>query len=343
MSPIERDVLARHATPKQPEICRPSYGEFALTIGPEMELPVHVKHAFEGFLNGDFIAAHRETSQPHKTRFQEITGLPSPIVRIDASSIVDACHPEGSIYEVEARPSGLGILTGILNAGQPVSEVFERVSRLTGQPVASAVLPSVRGVSGGHDRSIDTLMLAQAAHIPYLSDPFDMVSFHGHLWARGGKEDGDVIGQDLLSQINSKSVAPLIDHGDKSYMVGLGMATLVNTAADINFDQPCCVKPLHGSKGKDVQVWVPKPGGLKGSATRNQVARAISAGPCICQPFIPTGTIDQDGVAHHKLMRLFAVMNDEGKYELIPSPYVTRPNLKIHGSSDAITGLITFS
>lgn len=343
MSPIERDVLARQAIPIQPEICQPAYGEFALTIGPEMELPIHVKHAFEGFLNGDFIAAHRETSQPHRTRFQEITGLPSPIVRIDTSSIVDIDHPERSIYEVEARPSGLGLLTGILNCAQPIKDVFERVSRLTGQPVACAVLPSVRGISGGHDRSIDTHMLAQATQLPCLSDPFDMVSFHGHLWSRGGKEDGDLVGQDLLTQINSKSLAPLIDHGDKSYMVGLGMATLVNTAADINFDQPCCVKPLHGSKGKDVQVWVPKSNGLKGSATRSQVTRAIGSGPCICQPFIPTGTIDQGGITHHKLMRLFAVMTDTGKYELIPSPYVTRPNLKIHGSSDSITGLITFS
>jgi hypothetical protein len=64
---------------------------------------------------------------------------------------------------------------------------------------------------------------------------------------------------------------------------------------------------------------------------------------CIRQPFIQTGTELRDGVEHFKLMRLFAIMNDSMQFEVIPSPYVMRPNVKIHGASDAVNGLITFS
>lgn len=165
---------------------------------------------------------------------------------------------------------------------------------------------------------------------------------------RGGKEDESDVGNDALMRMNKKSLGPLIDHGDKSYMLHLGMARRAQSEDDIFFNKPCCVKPLNGSKGKDVQIWMPKQDGTRdtsfqGGATRTQVLRTITSSDCILQPFIPTGTELISGVPHFKLMRLFAVMNDEMKYEIIPSPYVMRPNVKIHGSSDAINGLITFS
>ena len=168
------------------------------------------------------------------------------------------------------------------------------------------------------------------------------------MWVRGGAEDEQLIGRDSLQKINEKSLAPLIDHGDKKYMVALGMAKLIESEEDMDFGEPCCIKPLHGSKGKDVQVWMPKPDGSRdtscvGGATRSQVIRAIKSGACIRQPFIQTGTHLKDGAEQFKLMRLFAVINDSMEFEIIPSPYVMRPNVKIHGASDAVNGLITFT
>lgn len=130
-------------------------------------------------------------------------------------------------------------------------------------------------------------------------------------------------------------------------MPRLGIADLASSRDTLDFSSPFCIKPLVGSKGKDVHVWMPKPDGSRdatfsGGSTKSQVIRALEMGPCIRQPFIPTGTEDIDGICHYKLMRLFAVMTDAGKYEIVPSPYVMRPNVKIHGSSDAINGLITF-
>ena len=145
-----------------------SFGEFELNIGPEMTIPERVKTAFEHFLNEDFISSHRAVSQPHQTTFQKHFGLPSPIVRIDASSIVDLHNPRDSIFEVEARPAGLGILTNILSVVKPVREVFTRVASLMGAPVACGVLPSVIGATGGRDRSIDTQLLAQSIGLSYL-------------------------------------------------------------------------------------------------------------------------------------------------------------------------------
>lgn len=167
------------------------------------------------------------------------------------------------------------------------------------------------------------------------------------MWVRGGVEDRDIIGNDLLQKINAKSLAPLIDHGDKQYMVSLGIAEIVNSENEIDFAKSCCIKPIHGSKGKDVQIWMPKPDGSRdascsGGATRSQVTRAIKSSVCIRQPFIQTGKELIDGVEYFKLMRLFAVINDSMQFEVIPSPYVMRPNVKIHGASDAVNGLITF-
>lgn len=165
-----RDVLSARQNEIKSER-KPAFGEFELKIGPEMTLPKEIAQAFEGFLNGDFIRAHREVSQPHPTHFQKKFGIPSPIVRIDASSMVDPKHPERSIFEVEARPAGLGIL-GILGAIQPIKEVFDRVSKVTQKKLAFGVLPSVLGQDGGHDRSIDTRMAAEAIGVPYLERPW---------------------------------------------------------------------------------------------------------------------------------------------------------------------------
>ncbi len=150
------------------EAKRVFFGEFELNIGPEMTIPERVKIAFERFLNTGFIKAHRAVSQPNQTAFQKHTGLPSPIVRIDASSIVDLCDPKNSIFEVEARPAGLGILTSILGVIEPVRNVFDNVANLMRAPVACGVLPSVDGRTGARDRSIDTLLLAQSIGLPYL-------------------------------------------------------------------------------------------------------------------------------------------------------------------------------
>lgn len=181
-----------------------------------------------------------------------------------------------------------------------------------------------------------------------MSDPGEIIDFDGLVWARGGIEDGSLIGADALNQINAKSLAPLIDHGDKQYMLKLGMAQEV-----VDFTQGFCVKPIHGSKGENVHIWDPNARGNKrspGAATRSQVIKAITGGrdaigsqDFMIQPFIPTATEDMGGVPHHKLMRLFAVINDQRKFQIIPSPYVMRPSMKIHGASDAINGLITFS
>ncbi len=149
-----------------------SFGEFKVNVGPEFCLPKVIKEAFEGFLNSDFIASHRRSSQPNKTIFQANTGLPSPIVRIDASSIVDPKNPCNSIFEVEARPAGLGLLTEMFGVVEPVRRVFQLVSELTQMPIALATLPSVTGMGGGRDRSVDTRLLAKHVDLPYLYRPW---------------------------------------------------------------------------------------------------------------------------------------------------------------------------
>ncbi len=166
MSKSEMDVLtSRKSTQTAREF---HLGEFKVNLGPEFRLPEAIKVAFEDFLNTRFIDSHRRTSQPHKTIFQANTGLPSPIVRIDASSIVDPMKPQDSMFEVEARPAGLGILTEMFGVVEPIRRVFERVSALTNMPIAFAALPSVTGAISGRDRSIDTQLLAKHMNLPYL-------------------------------------------------------------------------------------------------------------------------------------------------------------------------------
>jgi hypothetical protein len=182
-------------------------------------------------------------------------------------------------------------------------------------------------------------------------NPGDLEGYGGLIWLRGGHEDSDVVGHHAMQVLNEKSLAPLLDHGDKRYMVALKMAEFPHPtyAEALDFSQPFCVKPLVGSKGRSVHIWIPKESGAgvdarkSGGATKSQVLRAINDISCILQPFIPPGIeVDENGQNWYKLMRLFAVMKESGDYELIPSAYVMRPNLKIHGASDAINGLISF-
>ena len=166
----ETDRLSIKGTSAIPK--RVEFGEFQLNIGQEYELPVSIKLAFESFLNTRFVGVHRKCSQPNKTVFQANTGLPSPVIRIDSSSIVDVERPEASIFEVEARPAGLGILTEMFGIVEPVRRVFELVSELSNMPIGIGVLPSVNGGLGQRDRSVDTQLLAKNVGLQYLYRPW---------------------------------------------------------------------------------------------------------------------------------------------------------------------------
>ena len=85
---------------------------------------------------------------------------------------------------------------------------------------------------------------------PIFTNPGEILSFDGLLWTRGGKEDESHIGRDALMRINAKSLAPVIDHGDKRYMLDLGMAPPI-----IDFTKSFCVKQVYGSKGENVHIW----------------------------------------------------------------------------------------
>jgi len=251
-----------------------------------------------------------------ETFAQREFNIPSLIIRLDCAVQDDTL----GIYEVEERPSGIG-LTRTLNPD------FQRRLDLirTTWPVFKSVVST---------------------------DPRRKAT-DDHLWIEK-LEEGNT--QDLVLVraepeeteyhfLEPRSVSSLKKKGDKSYGEGLGLWTKVLTPDEIDFESGCVIKPLQGSKTRDVFIYVPGPNSKRppGASSRGRIEQAVKdgleSGGVYCQSFFPPM---ESGISEEfkwMIYRVFFGYNaTTSNWECLGGSWNARYNLKIHGAGDSLSG-----
>ncbi len=242
-----------------------------------------------------------------QTWVQQKMGLPSLLVRLDC--IVR----DGKlvVYEVEERPAGIGI-SSLVNP--KFEEEFYRLAQ-TWRPFKVVVSPLREGTD---DQLWTTRM-------PWQESATDLVL------VRAEPEEKAFYG------FEPNSVSSLKAKGDKSYGEKMGLWHKVSSPDELNWNESFVLKPLQGSKLKDLEIWDPKkrPGH---SAQKKVMATLQQSGQMYCQRLFPPM---ETGIERFPWMifRVFFGYNClSNKWESLGGNWNARFNLRIHGASDAIFG-----
>jgi hypothetical protein len=144
----------------------------------------------------------------------------------------------------------------------------------------------------------------------------------------------------LHETIIARSVMPVRTHQDKTYGIKMGWWRTVRLGEPLPWDEHFVLKPFKSWGSKDVMCWIPDD--RRGRSTRTQIENTLRKhDSMILQPYIEPTKINIAGVPHNSILRPFFGYNPHtdawvpmgGLWTARPSP-----NLRIHGTSDAISG-----
>jgi len=296
-------------------------GSWEIKIGPTAFIDKEVIRETERFLNYQWKEALLETADPPWWSV-EYLGIPSPIIRVDMAPVGSKAIRE-SIYEVEARPAGLGLMLSLTTP--------ERVKQW--KQIFTAC--KCQGFVNINSSVQDDKIAAEILGVPYYEFPKET---EGPYWVRSNLREGEV------TILESISLVPIRQDGDKTYLVKLGMAEEMLTPELLDWSVPFVAKPLVGSRMEGVEIYVPNSLKKKlgpGGSTRSRTLRTITSSemPYIIQRFIPPQREEREGVQGWTIWRLFFGWQTS-QYQFIGGLWNWRPNLRVHGSSDAVFGLV---
>lgn len=233
-------------------------------------------------------------------------GTPSLLVRLDCVVEADQLR----IYEVEERPAGVGIST-IVNS--QFADLFAEV-RQSWPAVTVVMCPTRRGG--------DDYLWANQVVVGVENAPAE-----GIVLARCEPH------QDEFHHLEPRSVSTLREEGNKGYGVDLGLWSVVSSPDQLPWAEGFALKPVYGSKSKDIVVWT----GAKrdrGASTRSQVERVlVKNGSMYCQPLIRPMV----GPEGQYIFRVYFARGKDG-WRCIGGLWMARNNLVVHGAGDSVTG-----
>lgn len=249
------------------------------------------------------------------TWIQTNFGIPSLIIRIDG------VEREGAlgIYEIEDRPAGIGhsILLNPqfkdkLAAIKPTWPDFDVV------------------VSPLRDKADDLVW----------NNVVDFESARGSerpIFVRAEPEE------EQFRVFQSRSVSTIATEGDKSYGIALGLWSFINDPKQFPKHRSFVLKPLQGSKGRNMAFYDVKGNPRPGTMKMKNVIKVLDGqvqerGGMYIQELIPPM---DSGVETHPFMiyRFFLGFNCVSReWVSLGGSYFLRNNLKIHGHSDSLSG-----
>ena len=250
---------------------------------------------------------------PGRTWVQSEYGVPSLIIRPDCT--VDE---DGNLrfYEVEERPAGIGV-TSHLNPR--FAERLNDVRRSW---------PDFKAVVSEERESYDDDLWLEVSPLSEVVDSEELVLVRAEPT------------EAAFHQLESRSVSSIQHKGDKHYGVALGWWSKVRAEEfeELPWDgEGFTLKPLQGSKTRDVYIWSPKR--FRGTVTRTKIRKVLEErGEMFCQPLhrpIETG----DPTYPHMIYRIFMGFNPETRqFEVMGGLWMARNNYKVHGARDSVLG-----
>jgi len=238
-------------------------------------------------------------------------GIPSLIVRLDCTA-----NGSVSIYEIEERPSGIGIACRL----NPDFEPKLRLLKNKWPDFKSLVSP--KRVACDDNLWLDSISLEES------------LKEEGLLLIRAEPEEVEYI------SLQNRSISSLENKGDKSYGVKMGLWKTVSLDDfdSLPWTEGFCLKPIKGSKCRGIHIWNPKLKKTGGLSSKSQMRRALEEYKTMyLQEYIPP--IEENGL--FKIFRIFFGYDPDIKeYVYLGGLSNARPNLRIHGATDMVAGVI---
>ncbi len=258
--------------------------------------------------------------------------VPTILCRVDVAPFGSHEAPEKGLYEVEARPAGFGILLSLFPEFASVRNLWEPL-----YSVGTVVLNS-RKIAAEDTRVFSKSMGWQWFEVDQLKD--NLIECVGPMWVRGGELDcGN--GVDVRS-LEKRALAPVTSHGDKTYLVKMGLATPVVTPSSLDWENPFVVKPQKGSKSDDVFLWHPQEKKKKTSGlyTRTKITKTLEQDrPFIQQSFMPPQEETHDNTRGFTIWRIYFGFDVRTmSWKFAGGLWNWRPCLKVHGAGDSTFG-----
>lgn len=280
-------------------------------------LPMERVFTQENIEDGASVINRWEQAFPREETFVQRTfGIPSLIVRLDCSVQQDIL----GIYEVEERPAGIGLTTHL-------------------NPDFKARLRQVKDTWPTFKSVVSTDPRRKATDDYLWIDRYTPEDSDGLVLVRAEPEEVE------FHDFEPRCVSSLKKKGDKSYGEALGLWRRVTNPDEIDFDKGCVIKPLQGSKTRDVFIYVPGPSSKRppGGSSRGKIEQAVhlarETGGVYCQPFFPPM---ESGISEEfkwMIYRVFYGYNtDTKRWDCLGGSWNARYNLKIHGASDSLSG-----
>jgi len=277
------------------------------------------------------------------THIQDAMGIPSLIVRIDCT--VDE-NDNIVAYELEDSPSGQGITDKVHShvKGEGIKErLIDHYMSTIGD------IPHVL-VSGHRSHGTDdNIIVGQERYtfneIPHIDGPVIVK-------AVPGIEESHA----AYLHLQPQAIAPLVTEGDKSYAVSMGDLKEVKSDADLLL---CAdgelasqvAKSRLGSMAMGVSMYLNpierKKYGKRGTVTATKLGTKIAQyqdrGGALLQRFVAPIQLENPEGRSNAIMRVFVLLDNKNENitaEAIGGCYVARPELIVHGASNAVAGAV---
>lgn len=303
-------------------------GKWNIRVGKKEMVSVSVIRELELFLNEKWKGVVLEEIQNPWWSVSKL-GIPSPLIRVDMSPTHEPNQVKNSIYEVEVRPGGLGVF---LSLSAEKIELWKEIFKTC----------SCRGFINFQSSIQDDRVVTDILGIPYYDGIPERMKIP--YWLRTDKRNNN-----QLNKLEKNSLVPIALDGDKSYLVKLDMAKIINGERDLDFSQPFVIKPLIGARMEGVEIHIPstlqKEIGINGqsvvgASTKSRISRKIEEGKSyLLQKFIPPQKKIFNEEIGWIIWRLFFGWY-QGKYEFVGGLWTWRPNIRVHGTNDAIFGVM---
>lgn len=296
-------------------------GAWDVLIGEERVMPREPIPVLENFITNHWRPVIQEEAQYPWLGLTKL-GIPSPLIRIDMAP-ADASNATAKIYEVEIRPSGLYIGLSVL------PPCYWQLWKQAFSDIGCEGLVQING----------------KAQDDFLAANFLGINYHTNLpegqryWIRADEQP-----LRMAELLESKSLTPIRDDGDKYYLVRLGLAKMLDRFDTLDWTKPFVVKPQRGARCEGVEVFLPP--NLKkdyiGSARQRRINRTLfdwSHRCFIIQPFIPPQIEELNGQRGWLIWRIYFGWLDN-QYKFVGGLWSWRPNVKNHGAKDTICGAL---
>ena len=251
---------------------------------------------------------------PHEdTWVRKELGIPSVLVRFDCVHNKNGLF----VYEIEDKPMGVGIVLGFLKN----EEFAKRLESVQKTWPDFKIVISPKRTRRGDD---------------YLWRPI----IAPHEWAGEYVLTRAEPQEDDFHQFETHAISPIKREGDKSYGIHLGWWREVSSPCEIDWDKPFVLKPLQGTRMKDIEIFHPGKRGKEGFSTRTRTERVLKAnGTMYHQQYVPPLESGIEKYRHMIFRVYFGFDATKHQWKYLTGAWNARSCVRIHGASDTLFGV----